>query len=210
MTDLTLIKIHDKLEIDAPTGVLRVRVAGDEYGSFYRGLALSPSLSLLSRQTKDGRKGNFMPPSTIVLQDIRDYGLPTVLQQGDFQGAFVVRLRQPATGAITAPQLNGDYVIGFSAICTHMGCVLIQDSAATSSLVYQPPQDNTPEHLVCGPCPCHGTSFDLLKTGLVILGPATQNLAQLQLRINDDQLEAFAWFTDAKRAIDPRSERWPF
>ena len=46
---LTLIATHDELKFDTHTGLLRVRVAGEGNGPFYRTFAISPNISLLSK-----------------------------------------------------------------------------------------------------------------------------------------------------------------
>ena len=45
---LTLIVTDDKLQFDTHRRLLRVRVAGEGYTPFYRTLAVSPSISMLS------------------------------------------------------------------------------------------------------------------------------------------------------------------
>ena len=87
------------------------------------------------------------------------------------QSNYLVKLgREVATGI--GP--DGD-IVGFSRVCTHMGCV-IED--------YQP-NDN-----VLGPCPCHFSTFDFAKNGGVVLGQATQNLPQVVLSITGNDIEA--------------------
>lgn len=70
----------------------------------------------------------------------------------------------------------GGSIVAFSDICTHMGC-------SVSGNV-------KPEQEVAGPCPCHFTTFDLSKNGLVVVGPATTNLPQVRLEVEDGDIYA--------------------
>lgn len=142
----------------------------------------------------------------IELDDIGGFGFPAVFHDEDpgneqFHLSFVVRIQQPVPGAVGDPK-NGGYLIGYSPVCTHMGCRLVRGTD-DHSVVYD---SNGEEQLTCGPCPCHGTTFDLLKQGLVVLGPATQNLAQLKLQFDQGEVTASDWIEHS----DPRTENWPY
>ncbi|MCD6031655.1 MAG: arsenate reductase (azurin) small subunit [Thermomicrobiales bacterium] len=65
---------------------------------------------------------------------------------------------------------DGD-VVAFSAFCAHMGA----------------PLDNVydQEHAVLGPCPLHFSTFDLTKSGMLVMGKATQPLPQIVLAVDD-------------------------
>ena len=69
---------------------------------------------------------------------------------------------------------DGD-IVAYSALCTHMGCVVSE---------YQP------EHRALGPCPCHFSTFDLANNGMVVLGQATQNLPQVLLSVEGEDVFA--------------------
>lgn len=120
----------------------------------------------------------------------------------NFRGGFIVKILKDALGAIplsTSPEVDG-YVIAFGATCPHMGCLI-------KRVRHRLPNGDDPEPLVTRPCPCHGSTFDLTRGGLVILGPATQNLPQLKLQLSQDSLQVHAvdWLADP----DPNSEIWP-
>jgi nitrite reductase/ring-hydroxylating ferredoxin subunit len=140
-----------------------------------------------------------MPPA-IRLSELED--IPLAFPTTDFLSgsrAYALRVAEQITGAIdlsTVPGQSG-FAIGFSGVCTHMGCRLPE--------TVLPDGGDTPDGLVVGPCPCHGTSFDLERSGLVVLGPATQHLPLLRLGLDGDSLEALNWLTD----VDPVAERWP-
>jgi Rieske Fe-S protein len=59
-------------------------------------------------------------------------------------------------------------VVAFSAICTHMGCVV-----APASGMFQ--------------CPCHGSEFNS-RTGAVIQGPATKPLPKLTATVRNGEV----------------------
>jgi arsenite oxidase small subunit len=62
-------------------------------------------------------------------------------------------------------------VVAFSAFCAHMGAPL--------DTVYDP------DHAVLGPCPLHFSTFDLTKSGMLVMGKATQPLPQVVLSVDD-------------------------
>ncbi len=130
--------------------------------------------------------------------------LPRAEDNGTRAGAFLLRLRTPAAGSIPDPRGVG-HLVAFGTACTHMGCLLVRgEGAGEHDVGYDPPSGDRPEKVVCGPCPCHGTSFDLTREGLVILGPATQNLPQLVLEIDGNQV-----VSRPEGVVDPRDESWP-
>lgn len=82
-------------------------------------------------------------------------------------------LRLPSDRAGWAPQ----GIMAFSKICTHAGCAV----NLFRSPLYPP--------LSPGPalvCPCHYSTFDVLRGGTVVFGPAGRPLPQLPLRIDAD------------------------
>ena len=139
--------------------------------------------------------------------DLNDlhFGTPYILQPSNgsetADSAFLLRIHQEVPGSKPHQGTPG-YFIGFGNACTHMGCLLVTKNSGNIS--YKKSSGSARQSIVLGPCPCHGTSFDLTREGLVILGPATQNLPQLELNI--DAGEATGWRNDA---IDPRDEIWP-
>jgi ubiquinol-cytochrome c reductase iron-sulfur subunit len=60
--------------------------------------------------------------------------------------------------------------VGFSKVCTHVGCPVG---------LYQPS-----EHRLF--CPCHQSAFDVLDAARPIAGPAARPLPQLPLAIDDE------------------------
>jgi Rieske Fe-S protein len=78
---------------------------------------------------------------------------------GTIYDAEKVVVTQPSAGSFKA----------FSAICTHMRCLLSEVSDGT---IY---------------CPCHGSKFNITD-GSVVVGPATQPLTPLQVTDDDETL----------------------
>ncbi len=139
----------------------------------------------------------------ILLSDLAEFGVSYFLpseSSGDY-GAFAIRTHEQFPGSIDHP--DGGAVMVFANACTHMGCVLVEDGVQ-DIVSYARDAQGTPARLTLGPCPCHATSYDLSKSGLVTLGPASQDLPQMQLGIEGGELVA-----TAVGAVDPRVETWP-
>lgn len=148
----------------------------------------------------------------IAIQEIGAFGIPYAIPlEADSRGtgdpsAFVLKVAEPVGGSMPAWDEPGGHLIAFGNACTHMGCSLVSELGRESpQIAYSPPAEGQEQSIVCGPCPCHGTTFDLSKEGLVVLGPATQDLPQLALERDGDDVIATGW----RAAPDPRIERWP-
>ncbi len=68
---------------------------------------------------------------------------------------------------VTQPT-SGDFK-AFSAVCTHMGCLVSQISDGTID------------------CPCHGSQFSI-STGAVVAGPAPSPLPAEQIKVSGDSI----------------------
>lgn len=88
---------------------------------------------------------------------------------------MLVRTTEPVRGGL-GPDRD---VVAFSNQCTHMGCPIT---------VYQADIN------VLGPCPCHFSSFDISRDGVVGFGQATQNLPRVLLELDGDDLYATGLF----------------
>ncbi len=144
------------------------------------GVVLPISIASRDEVDGDGAPATSGPAAVVALfprariarvSELRD-GAPVLFDyplQG--QGNVLVKMGQPAIGGVG----DGDDIVAFSRICTHMGCELT---------------DYRHEHGVLGPCPCHFSTFDLIHNGQVTLGQATQNLPQVLLEIDGDEVFA--------------------
>jgi Rieske Fe-S protein len=110
-----------------------------------------------------------------------------------FAGGFVVKVAYEIDKALP---YSGNWIVAFGSTCPHMGCLVSRVSYSAS-----------PQKLISSPCPCHGSTFDLTRDGLVVLGPATQNLPRLELEIVGSSLQAKGWLR--KSEVDPTNEKWP-
>jgi len=63
-----------------------------------------------------------------------------------------------------------DGIVGYSKICTHVGCPISLN-------------ERTTHHLLC---PCHQSTFDLADSGRVVFGPAARALPQLPLAVDSE------------------------
>jgi ubiquinol-cytochrome c reductase iron-sulfur subunit len=101
--------------------------------------------------------------------DVRELGAPIVVVKVD-----PAQIAAPAGRESWSPE----GLLAFSKICTHAGCAV--------SLFRSP---LAPAHSP-GPalaCPCHYSTFDVLRGAEVIFGPAGRPLPQLPLRIEDSR-----------------------
>lgn len=109
-------------------------------------------------------------------------GTPDV--QGRPDGTLLPLDDVPVGGAVAVRTSGGEHllvarpdegsVVAFSAVCTHMGCIVEPDPDATGEL-----------H-----CPCHGSVYRT-ATGENVSGPAPRPLAPVEVEVRDgDVVEA--------------------
>ena len=91
-------------------------------------------------------------------------------------GAVVARLADVPEGGglvLTDRRIvlvrDGDDVAGFSAVCTHQGCLV--DEVADGEIR----------------CPCHGSAYDA-RSGDVVRGPAQRALAEVDVDVRDGRV----------------------
>ena len=73
-----------------------------------------------------------------------------------------------AARVVVTQPVRGQYN-GFSAVCTHVGCILSEVADGTID------------------CPCHGSEFKITN-GAVVTGPAPRPLPKKQIKIVDGQV----------------------
>lgn len=89
---------------------------------------------------------------------------------------------------------DGECVVAFSRLCTHLGCHTAPDLPANGvGLLPMAPNEEAFTSLVV--CPCHFSCFDLGEEGLCVLGPATDCLPQVALRQSSEPkaVELVGW-----------------
>lgn len=85
---------------------------------------------------------------------------------------FLARVDGEAWGGVGSDK----DIVAYSNVCTHMGCGLADQVR--------------PDQEIAGPCPCHYTTFDISKGGLVVSGAATVDLPQIRLDVEDGDIYA--------------------
>jgi ubiquinol-cytochrome c reductase iron-sulfur subunit len=110
----------------------------------------------------------------VMASDVPFGGIATVFPQGDAGAAdSQVLLVRVDPDLLDLPAGREDWAInglvGYSKVCTHAGCPVGLYSAETHELL----------------CPCHQSSFDVLRGAPPTHGPAAWPLPQLPLRIDD-------------------------
>jgi arsenite oxidase small subunit len=83
--------------------------------------------------------------------------------------AVLLRLDGPAVGGI-GPDRD---IVAYSTLCTHKGC----------------PVSYKPERKLII-CPCHWSTFDPAKGGGLVIGQASQQLPQIELRVESGMVQA--------------------
>lgn len=124
-----------------------------------------------STNATGARFAEFPRASIANLSDL-EVGVPQFFNY-PFEGLsnVLVRMGEPVLGGTGADR----DIVAYSNVCTHMGCPITTYQAETH---------------VLGPCPCHFSTFDLSRDGIVSFGQATQNLARVLLEIDGDDIGA--------------------
>ncbi len=153
--------------------------------SLLRGLGMSPDKSLYSRIWKGGQRLVTSDGKPISLASLQPGSMVTVFPE-DQIGAeraqtVLIRVQEqllqlPEERATWAPS---GYV-AYSRVCTHAGCPVGEYEVEQSVLL----------------CPCHQSSFDVLRAAVPTGGPAARPLPQLPLYADaDGTLRAGGGFT---------------
>ncbi len=90
-----------------------------------------------------------------------------------FSDCFLVKLDTKAGGGV-GPKKD---IVAFSNFCTHMGGNTLKGGYSASDRAL-------------GPCPHHGSVFDLTRHGIIVSGHATQNIAQVLLEVDVNDIFA--------------------
>ncbi len=84
--------------------------------------------------------------------------------------AVLLRLDEPASDGIGP----NNEIVAYSTLCTHKGC----------------PVNYKPERKLFI-CPCHWSTFDPAKAGVLVIGQASESLPQIELRVLAGSVQAF-------------------
>jgi quinol---cytochrome c reductase iron-sulfur subunit len=151
-----------------------------------RSLGPGPGRSLFHTQWGPGARLVDEEGRPVRVRDLEVGSVVTVFPEG-FVGspvsqALLIRV-EPASLQLSAERLawapNG--VVAYSKICTHAGCPVGLYHASTHQLL----------------CPCHQSTFDVLRAATPVFGPASRPLPQLPLEAgNDGVLRARADFQE--------------
>lgn len=179
-------------------GVTRRRLLGAAAGAAGAGIgaaALTPFASLGPRVGDLLRESPWRDGTALVEEN----GLPVRAEElavGSFLTAFAERAdkRDLAAAVVVVrveeaelelPPERRDWapegLLAFSKICTHAQC-------AVSLFRYPLFAERSPGPALV--CPCHYSTFDVLKGGERVFGPAVRSLPQLPLKINAGRLVA--------------------
>lgn len=100
----------------------------------------------------------------------------------------------PAAATVQDPAQDtaAGWVVGFSRVCTHQGCIVDLNRSTEAIAVATNYRGEHPA-LVCA---CHLSVFDPLESGRAVAGPAQLPLARVQIELRGDAL----WAVGIERA----------
>jgi ubiquinol-cytochrome c reductase iron-sulfur subunit len=140
-----------------------------------RSLGPSPGRALFHTPWKKGKRLVTAGGQPLTAQDLQLGNVVTVFPEGstDAEDAATLLIRVDPDQLVLPPdKLAGapDGLVAYSKICTHVGCPVGLYRETTHELV----------------CPCHQSTFDVLRGARPVFGPATRSLPQLPIAIADD------------------------
>ncbi len=101
-----------------------------------------------------------------------------VVKSGEAKNTLLVARYAPEALSPEVAQHAAEGVVAYSAVCTHLGCIVSQWVAEKKAAL----------------CPCHGGVFDLAQGARVIAGPPPRPVPQLPLKVEDGVLVAAGEF----------------
>lgn len=101
-----------------------------------------------------------------------------VVKSGEAKNTVLVVRYNPEELAPEVAQNGVEGIVAYSAVCTHLGCIVSQWVADKKA----------------GLCPCHGGIYDLARGARVIAGPPPRPLPQLPLKVEEGVLVAAGEF----------------
>ncbi len=149
-------------------------------------LGPAPGRDLFQTARREGRRIVGEDGSPIRAADLGLGTVRTVFPEGNVGSADAVTLLirvRPSDLELSAERAGWapEGCIGYSKICTHAGCPVGLYRAEEQALL----------------CPCHQSTFDVLRGAIPTFGPAARPLPQLPMRIDDEgYLVALGDFTE--------------
>lgn len=101
-----------------------------------------------------------------------------VVKSGEAKNTVLVVRYNPEELAPEVAQNGVEGIVAFSAVCTHLGCIVSQWVADKKAAL----------------CPCHGGIYDLARGARVIAGPPPRPVPQLPLKVEEGVLVAAGEF----------------
>ncbi len=125
------------------------------------------------------RKGQLVTQESLAIGEAA-LTLPKGKEDVEQNIVLIVRLAPEQLGAPTKLEWTAQGCVAYSAICTHLGCTVLEGLRAGA--IY---------------CPCHAGVFDPSRGAIVVSGPPPRPLPQLPIRFNaQGELEAAGGFTE--------------
>jgi rieske iron-sulfur protein len=101
-----------------------------------------------------------------------------VVKSGEAKNTVLVARYSPEELSPEVAQHAVEGVVAYSAVCTHLGCIISQWLADKKA----------------GLCPCHGGAYDFRNGAKVVAGPPPRPVPQLPLKAEDGVLVAAGEF----------------
>jgi ubiquinol-cytochrome c reductase iron-sulfur subunit len=139
-----------------------------------RSLGPRPGRSLLETSWRRGRRLVTEDGRAVRVDDVPLGGLVTVFPEGHTGAADAQAVLVRVEAGLIEPRpgrehWSPDGFLAYSKICTHAGCPVGLYEAQSHQLL----------------CPCHQSTFDVLRHAKPVFGPAAAPLPQLPLAIDD-------------------------
>jgi ubiquinol-cytochrome c reductase iron-sulfur subunit len=140
-----------------------------------RSLGPAPGRALFHTPWKKGKRLVTGAGEPLTAEDLQLGNVVTVFPEGETEAedaaTLLIRV-DPEQLKLPPDKLAGapSGLVAYSKICTHVGCPVGLYRETTHELV----------------CPCHQSTFDVLRGAKPVFGPATRSLPQLPIAIRDD------------------------
>ena len=114
-------------------------------------------------------EGRYPVVDVVAVRDVPPGSVRTFTYPDAGSPALLIRLGEAAPGGV-GPSRD---IVAYSALCTHKGCT-VGYKAERKLLI----------------CPCHWSVFDPAKAGTLVIGQASQQLPQIELRVERGMIQA--------------------